>query len=85
LRELRDFAQAFVLGLTRLTQPLTAGGAESPGLRELVLAFERNVLEDALRKADGQIGTVQRMLSLKRKTLYDKLARHKLKPQDFRR
>ena len=85
IRELRDFARAFVLGLTRLTQPIAAGGAESPSLRELVLAFEKTVLEDALRKADGQIGTVQRMLSLKRKTLYDKLARHKLKPQDFRR
>ena len=57
---------------------------ESPSLRELVLAFEKNILEDALRKTDGQIAAVQRMLSLKRKTLYDKLARHDLKPQDFR-
>lgn len=84
LRELRDFARAFVLGLTRLTQPITGSGMESPSLRELVLAFEKNILEDALRKTDGQIVAVQRMLSLKRKTLYDKLARHDLKPQDFR-
>ncbi|MBQ0770499.1 MAG: sigma-54-dependent Fis family transcriptional regulator [Sphingomonadales bacterium] len=84
LRELRDFARTFVLGLTRLTQPITGSGMESPSLRELVLAFEKNILEDALRKTDGQIAAVQRMLSLKRKTLYDKLARHDLKPQDFR-
>lgn len=84
LRELRDFARAFVLGLIRLTQPIASGHADSPSLRELVAAFERNILEDALRSTDGQILSVQRMLSLKRKTLYDKLARYNLKPQDFR-
>jgi two-component system C4-dicarboxylate transport response regulator DctD len=83
LRELRDFARAFVLGLTR---PDGEFGAARPGagLRQMVEDFERAVLEDALRKAGGQVESVQRMLSIKRKTLYDKLARHRLKPQQFR-
>ncbi len=84
LRELRDFARVFVLGLSRLATP--AAGAASPGssLRELVGAFERAVLEDALRKGGGRVDIVQRMLSVKRKTLYDKLARYDLKPQSYR-
>ncbi len=84
LRELRDFARVFVLGLSRLATSAEAAADHGSSLRELVGAFERAVLEDALRKGGGRVDVVQRMLSIKRKTLYDKLARHDLKPQSFR-
>ncbi|MGX7926854.1 sigma-54-dependent transcriptional regulator [Tsuneonella sp. HG094] len=84
LRELRDFARAFVLGLNRpLGIDATVRGNAS-SLRELVAGFERAVLEDALKRAAGRIETVQTLLSIKRKTLYEKLARHGLTPRDFR-
>lgn len=84
LRELRDFARAFVLGLNRpLGMDATVRGNAS-SLRELVAEFERAVLEDALKRAAGRIETVQALLAIKRKTLYEKLARHGLTPRDFR-
>lgn len=84
LRELRDYARVFVLGLSSLTAPAPRSAGSASSLRDLVGAFERVVLEDALRTSGGRIDAVQRMLSIKRKTLYDKLARHQLKPQDYR-
>lgn len=83
LHELRGFARNFVLGLNWPTQagPAPAGKA---GLRDLTDAFERAVLEQHLRRAKGNIAQVMANLCLPRKTLYDKLARHDLKPQDYR-
>ncbi len=84
LRELRDFARGFVLGLTQLAGGAGSAAVSGLDLRELVEAFERTVIEDALRKANGQVEAVQGILGIKRKTLYDKLARHGLKPQNYR-
>ncbi|WP_057884321.1 sigma-54-dependent transcriptional regulator [Tsuneonella troitsensis] len=83
LRELRTFAQNFVLGLTRLAQPATPG-AKGPSLNELVANFERTLLEDAMRRAGGRVAEVQRSLNIPRKTLYDKLARYELQARNFR-
>ena len=84
IRELRDFARAFTLGLTPLAERAGTMAARSSSLRGMVADFERSVLEDALREAGGQVEEVQRMLSVKRKTLYDKLARYGLSARDYR-
>ena len=83
LRELHDFARNFVLGLSRLMEPVDQPD-EQTSLAEMVASFERAVLEDALRAADGRVVDLPHKLQLPRKTLYDKLARHGLKPKDFR-
>lgn len=85
IRELRDFARAFVLGLTGIARDpgLKRNGAKS--LRGMVADFERAVLEDALRTASGRIDFVQDSLSVKRKTLYDKLSRYGLEAKSFRK
>ncbi|MGB5777578.1 MAG: sigma 54-interacting transcriptional regulator, partial [Allopontixanthobacter sediminis] len=83
LRELRMFAQNFVLGLTRLAQPATPG-AKAVSLQELVGNFERTLLEDAMRRAGGSVAEVQRSLDIPRKTLYDKLAKYGLQARNFR-
>lgn len=83
LRELRAFARAFVLGLSDLASgpsPASGGGT----LSEIVADFERTVLDEALRRAKGNVDAVAGKLNVPRKTLYDKLSRHALKPRDYR-
>jgi [protein-PII] uridylyltransferase len=83
LHELNLYARAFVLGLEDLGSPLApADGQRS--LQQIMADFERTVLEDALRRARGDIGTLQAMLQTPRKTIYDKLTRYQLRPGDFR-
>jgi two-component system C4-dicarboxylate transport response regulator DctD len=83
LHELNGYARAFVLGLSDIDAggPLAAG---QRSLAQIVADFERTVLEDALRQCQGDVARVQDMLKVPRKTLYDKLARHDLKPAQFR-
>jgi two-component system C4-dicarboxylate transport response regulator DctD len=83
LRELRTFAQNFVLGLTRLAQPAVQG-ATGASLHSLVANFERTLLEDAMRRTGGSVAEIQRNLKIPRKTLYDKLAKYGLQARNFR-
>ena len=83
-RELRMYAQNFVLGLTRITDREALPDRPS-SLRAMLAAFEKTVLEDALAKADGNIAQVQAKLAVPRKTLYDKFARHGIQPSAFRK
>lgn len=79
LPELRNFAHSFTLGLASPH----AAQAEL-GLAEQIEAFERMVLSETLRRQGGKAAQAARALGLPRKTFYDKLARHGLKPKDFR-
>ncbi|MBX3594882.1 sigma-54 dependent transcriptional regulator [Sphingomonas sp.] len=83
LRQLRDFARHYVHGLTDYTDgPAARTGDDS--LTAVVAAFERSILLDALTRYEGRVSRIERALKVKRKTLYDKLARHGLTPGDFR-
>ncbi|AKM08623.1 sigma-54-dependent transcriptional regulator [Pelagerythrobacter marensis] len=85
LHELRAFARNHVL---ELDSPAGSGsgmpGRQSGTLRDRLAAFERAVLEDTLRNTRGNIPQAIDELGLPRKTLYDKLARHRLNPRDYR-
>lgn len=83
LRELRTFAQNFVLGLTRLAHAAEPG-TKGASLQSLVANFERTLLEDAMRRSGGSVADVQRSLNIPRKTLYDKLAKYGLRARNFR-
>ena len=83
LRELNGYAHAFALGLVVRSDD----GGEVPGQRPLlkmVADFERALLEDALRRSRGSVTLLEQSLQTPRKTLYDKLKRHDLKPQDYK-
>jgi two-component system C4-dicarboxylate transport response regulator DctD len=82
LHELSAYARAFVLGLTEAGVASPLPGERS--LAEIVADFERTVLEDALRRCRGDVARLQAMLRTPRKTIYDKLAKHDLKPSRFR-
>lgn len=84
IRELRDFARNYVHGFTEYDRGAIDADTGERSLAELVMAFERTILVDALTKFDGRVPEMERALGIKRKTLYDKLARHGLLPRDFR-
>jgi two-component system C4-dicarboxylate transport response regulator DctD len=83
LHELSGYARAFVLGLAEIAEP-AAPLAGLRSLQQIVADFERTVLEDALRRCRGDIAALQTMLQTPRKTIYDKLAKHDLKPAKYR-
>jgi two-component system C4-dicarboxylate transport response regulator DctD len=81
VRELRNFAERWVLGLEQAAAPATAAPS---GLVEQVDAFERALIGNALRKAEGSIARAAEALALPRKTLHDKLKRLGIDPDVYR-
>lgn len=77
-RALMNAAMRFVLGLE--------GGdeGENLGLVEKLAQVERTLIIDALQKNGGNASASAAELRLPRKTFYDKLAKHRIKPEDFR-
>jgi two-component system C4-dicarboxylate transport response regulator DctD len=85
LHELRAYARNHVLGLHQDMHGSTAAAPSFSGtLRDRLAAFERAILEEALRQTGGNIPKALRQLGLPRKTFYDKLAKHKLIARDYR-
>lgn len=80
-RALMSVAMRFVLGLQEADEAQDSGGL---GLAEQMAQVERSLLTEALRRAGGRASAAAEALKLPRKTLYDKLAKHGLKPEEFR-
>lgn len=80
-RSLMNEAMRFAMGIET-----GAGGdpGSGPGLAEQLVQVERSLLIDALTRQEGNATEAARALKLPRKTFYDKLARHGLRPEDFR-
>lgn len=89
MRELKNTAERWALGLP----DGLAGGDALPGqaigprasLAEQIDQVEKHLIEDALRRCDGQVTRTAEWLGTPRKTLYDKLQRHGIQPEGFRR
>jgi two-component system C4-dicarboxylate transport response regulator DctD len=80
VRELRNIADRFVLGLLDDTlAPSTTGS-----LAQQVDAFEKSIIEEGLRCLEGNVLAVAESLAIPRKTLYDKLKRFELSAEKFR-
>ncbi|MCG2663438.1 sigma-54 dependent transcriptional regulator [Brevundimonas sp.] len=80
IRELAHFAERVVLGLDE-----GSGGAEADlSLPDRMHRCEGELLRGALQTHRGDIVSVLEEMRIPRKTLYDKLQRHGLKPADFR-
>ncbi|MFH5773827.1 sigma-54-dependent transcriptional regulator [Paracoccus sp. NGMCC 1.201697] len=85
LRELRRFAEAHALGMTaldRVAEPAPEDGGR--GLSEMVAEYEADLIREALRLEQGNASRALARLRLPRKTFYDKLTRHGIRPADFR-
>lgn len=81
-RGLMNTAMRFAMGMGEET--LSAKPDEGLGLAEQLAQVERSLLIDALQRAQGRSGAAAKALKLPRKTFYDKLARHGLKPELYR-
>jgi two-component system C4-dicarboxylate transport response regulator DctD len=75
LRELRNAAERFVLGLDWMEE---GAGPASPRLAERVAGFERSVIAGAIAAHGGHLRKVYESLGISRKTLYEKMQKHGL-------
>lgn len=78
-RALMSAAMRFVLGV-----PEELGGATDLGLAEQMARVERSLLVAALARHGGRASEAARALKLPRKTFYDKLTKHGIRPDEFR-
>jgi two-component system C4-dicarboxylate transport response regulator DctD len=77
-RALMSEAMRFAMGMN-----LPAAAREQT-LAERMAAVERGFLCEALERAQGNATEAAQGLGLPRKTFYDKLARHGIRPEAFR-
>jgi len=78
-RALMNAAMRFALGLGE-----DDVSDEGLGLAEQLAQVERSLLVDALRRHKGNATEAAKALKLPRKTFYDKLARHGVRPEGYR-
>lgn len=78
-RALMNAAMRFAMGLSETTED-----TEEAGLSEKMARVERSLLIDALRRARGNATEASKALKLPRKTFYDRLARHQIRPELYR-
>jgi two-component system C4-dicarboxylate transport response regulator DctD len=78
-RALMNAAMRFAMGLSEPQEDVTA-----PGLAGQMARVERSLLTDALQRHHGNATEAAAALQLPRKTFYDKLARHGIRPEDYR-
>lgn len=79
-RSLMSAAMRFVLGM-----PEEGFQASDLGLAEQMAQVERSLLIAALGRQNGHASAAASALKLPRKTFYDKLSRHGIRAEDYRR
>lgn len=82
LPELQQFAESHAMGLSPFDP--ASDGIDGPGLAELIADYEAELIREALRLVDGNATRAMTRLRLPRKTFYDKLTRHGIRPASFR-
>lgn len=84
IRELRNVADRFVLGVLG---DAFDGGAQATGalaLADQVDAFEKSLIIDQLRRDQGNVAATSEALAVPKKTLYDKIKKHDINLDDYR-
>ncbi len=88
LRELRNFAERFVL-INEEGEPLSMNASDrahaDSTLAEQISCFEHALLQDALDRHSGRLKDVQEDLGLSRRTLYEKMKKHGLNKFHYRK
>lgn len=90
VRELKNVANRWALGLPDGLPDAPGNGAPpsasgNPGLGAVVDAAEREAIEAALRACNGHVAQAAERLQVPKKTLYDKLTRHGISAEGFRK
>ena len=82
VRELKAVAERLCLGVDDGLEPLQTA---SVSLAARLENHERCLIREALRNTRGNVSDAAERLQLPKKTLYDKLNRYELDPENFRR
>ncbi|MEZ5687155.1 MAG: helix-turn-helix domain-containing protein, partial [Paracoccaceae bacterium] len=77
-------ARALMAQAMRFAMGLAETDDTALGLAERMAAVEKSLLIEALSRAKGNATEAAAALKLPRKTFYDKLARHGLRPESYR-
>ncbi len=83
VRELEHFAERFALGLEDARLP--GQETEPQSLADRVAEYEADIIRETLSLNHGDVQASMRDLHLARKTFYDKLTRHGIRINDYRR
>ena len=78
VRELQNAAERHAIGL----DGEDSGDAHTT-FSQRIDAFERSVLEQALRDAGGSVKAAHEALGMARKTFYEKMKKHRLSRAEF--
>jgi two-component system C4-dicarboxylate transport response regulator DctD len=85
VRELKNAVDRHVLGVEMASPDVPAAdGGEANALSHRVDLFERSLIVEELKRWNGQVAKAAEVLHLPKKTLYDKLKKHQLVPEEFR-
>jgi two-component system C4-dicarboxylate transport response regulator DctD len=85
VRELKNAADRFVLGISEEDLYNADTTSQSPADYEMRMEqFERQLLEEGLRTAKGQVSKAAQLLNLTSKTLYRKMKKHYLDKKVFK-
>ena len=79
IRELRNHADRFAMGLERTRDDIVPSG-----LNAQIEKIEKQIITDCLKRNKGQVTQTCEELLVPRKTLYDRMKRHDIHPEEFR-
>ena len=77
-------ARALMSEAMRFTMGAATSKEQAMGLNDQLARVEKTILEETLTRYRGRAAQVAEVLQLPRKTLYDRLTKHGIKPDDFR-
>jgi len=81
VRELKTVAERLCLGVSDCIE---SSRIVSASLMAKVEVYERGLIRDTLKSTHGRVAEAAELLQIPKKTLYDKLSRHGLDPEQFR-
>ncbi|OLQ92128.1 two-component system response regulator [Vibrio panuliri] len=86
IRELRNVAELYAIGIVKLTgkERMYSHEAMSSPLDETVEDFEKQLIEDALYLHAGKVSEAASYLQVPRKKLYLRMKKHGLEKEDFK-
>ena len=80
IRELRNHADRYAMGLDGQKEEIIA-----VGLNAQMEKIEKHIITDCLKRNNGQVTQTCEELQVPRKTLYDRMKRHNIQPEHFRK
>ncbi|WP_310621583.1 sigma-54-dependent transcriptional regulator [Flexibacterium corallicola] len=83
VRELRNVADRFVLGLEGQPSPMKGEAQSGQPLAEQVAAFEKSLISSELQRQEGRIKPTYEALQVSRKALYEKMKKFGLNKENL--